>query len=159
MNIHEYQAKQLLKQCGVTVPPVNRALPWNKPRYRREDLWRRTQRGRGENVRSTPAAAAKAPSKADFKAASNWPARLMKSVPTPRTCSAMSWSPNKPGRKGAWSQTLLVATAETIKKEFYPGGLAGIAVNSRRSSWPVPKAGWTSKSGRQNPGENPQGMG
>jgi succinyl-CoA synthetase beta subunit len=130
MNIHEYQAKQLLKQCGVTVPPGEPCTTVEQARAIAEKIF-----GGGHSVAVVKCQVhAGGRGKGTFKSGFQGGVKLARSVD-----EVVSHAKNmlgnvlvtkQTGPEGRLVQTLLVATAETIKKEFYLAVLLD-RVNSR----------------------------
>ncbi|MFZ9854610.1 MAG: ADP-forming succinate--CoA ligase subunit beta [Limisphaerales bacterium] len=119
MNIHEYQAKQLLKQYGVAVPPGEPCTSVDQARAIAEKLF-----GSGQKllvIKSQIHAGGRG--KGTFKHGFQGGVKLAKSVP-----DAVSLAENMLGKTlvtkqtgpdGRVVSTILVAGAETIKREFY----------------------------------------
>ena len=119
MNIHEYQAKQLLKQYGVAVPPGEPCTSVDQARAIAEKLF-----GSGQKllvIKSQIHAGGRG--KGTFKHGFQGGVKLAKSV-----AEAVSLAENMLGKtlvtkqtgpEGRVVSTLLVAGAETIKREFY----------------------------------------
>ncbi len=119
MNIHEYQAKQLLKQYGVAVPPGEPCTSVDQARAIAEKLF-----GSGQKllvIKSQIHAGGRG--KGTFKHGFQGGVKLAKSVD-----EAVSLAENMLGKTlvtkqtgpdGRVVSTILVASAETIKREFY----------------------------------------
>jgi succinyl-CoA synthetase beta subunit len=119
MNIHEYQAKQLLKQYGVIVPPGDPCTTVDQARAIAEKIF-----GAGHTlavVKSQIHAGGRG--KGTFQSGFQGGVKLAKSVE-----EAVSHAKNmlgnvlvtkQTGPDGRLVQTLLIASAEIIKKEFY----------------------------------------
>jgi succinyl-CoA synthetase beta subunit len=119
MNIHEYQAKQLLKQYGVAVPPGEPCTSVDQARAIAEKLF-----GSGQKllvIKSQIHAGGRG--KGTFKHGFQGGVKLAKSV-----ADAVSLAENMLGKTlvtkqtgpdGRVVSTILVAGAETIKREFY----------------------------------------
>jgi succinyl-CoA synthetase beta subunit len=119
MNIHEYQAKQLLKQFGVTVPTGEPCRTVEQARAVAEKIF-----GSGHKlvvVKSQIHAGGRG--KGTFKSGFQGGVKLAKTVE-----EAVSHAKNmlgnvlvtkQTGPDGRKVNTILVASAETIKKEFY----------------------------------------
>ena len=119
MNIHEYQAKQLLKQYGVAVPPGEPCTSVDQARAIAEKLF-----GSGQKllvIKSQIHAGGRG--KGTFKHGFQGGVKLAKSV-----ADAVSLAENMLGKtlvtkqtgpEGRVVSTILVAGAETIKREFY----------------------------------------
>ncbi len=119
MNIHEYQAKQLLKQYGVAVPPGEPCTSVEGARAIAEKLF-----GSGQKllvIKSQIHAGGRG--KGTFKHGFQGGVKLAKSV-----ADAVSLAENMLGKtlvtkqtgpEGRMVSTILVAGAETIKREFY----------------------------------------
>jgi len=119
MNIHEYQAKQLLKQYGVAVPPGEPCTSVDQARASAEKLF-----GSGQKllvIKSQIHAGGRG--KGTFKHGFQGGVKLAKSV-----ADAVSLAENMLGKTlvtkqtgpdGRVVSTILVAGAETIKREFY----------------------------------------
>ena len=119
MNIHEYQAKQLLTQYGVTVPPGEVCDSADGARKIAEDLF-----GKGEKmvvVKSQIHAGGRG--KGTFKSGFQGGVKLCKSVEDVyEKAKAMLGNvlvTKQTGPDGRLVSKLLVATAPEIKKEFY----------------------------------------
>ena len=159
MNIHEYQAKQLLAQYGVAVPAGRRLRhAGSRRRPSPRNFSPKAPRWSSSNRRSTPAAAARALSRAVSRAASNSARPPTTFSRRPRPCSARCWSPSRPAPEGRLVSKLLVAGAPAIKKEFYLAVLL-----DRATSRPVIMA--STEGGMdieevadENAGENRQGI-
>ena len=114
MNIHEYQAKELLAKFGVPVPAGYAAHERRGSGRRR----RRSFPGRStwSRRRSTPAAAARASSRSSAptpRAACGWRSRSTRSAPTRARCSATRWSPSRPAPRASRSTGSTSPTAST----------------------------------------------
>ena len=119
MNIHEYQAKQLLKQYGVAVPPGEPCTTVDQARAIAEKLF-----GSGQKllvIKSQIHAGGRG--KGTFKHGFQGGVKLAKSV-----ADAVSLAENMLGKtlvtkqtgpEGRVVSTILVAGAETIEREFY----------------------------------------
>ncbi|MEN9732669.1 MAG: ADP-forming succinate--CoA ligase subunit beta [Verrucomicrobiota bacterium] len=119
MNIHEYQAKQLLKQYGVAVPPGEPCTSVDQARAIAEKLF-----GSGQKllvIKSQIHAGGRG--KGTFKHGFQGGVKLAKSL-----ADAVSLAENMLGKTlvtkqtgpdGRVVSTILVAGAETIKREFY----------------------------------------
>ncbi len=119
MNIHEYQAKQLLKQYGVAVPPGEPCTTVDQARAIAEKLF-----GSGQKllvIKSQIHAGGRG--KGTFKHGFQGGVKLAKSV-----ADAISLAENMLGKtlvtkqtgpEGRVVSTILVAGAETIRREFY----------------------------------------
>ena len=119
MNIHEYQAKQLLKQHGVAVPPGEPCTSVDQARAIAEKLF-----GSGQKllvIKSQIHAGGRG--KGTFKHGFQGGVKLAKSID-----EAVSLAENMLGKTlvtkqtgpdGRVVSTILVASAETIKREFY----------------------------------------
>jgi succinyl-CoA synthetase beta subunit len=119
MNLHEYQAKQLLKQFGVAVPPGEPCTTVEQARAAAEKIF-----GSGHKlavVKSQIHAGGRG--KGTFKSGFQGGVKLAKSA-----AEAVSHAQNmlgqvlvtrQTGPEGRKVNTVLVAAAETIKKEFY----------------------------------------
>ena len=130
MNIHEYQAKQLLKQYGVAVPPGESCTTVADARAIAEKLFASGQKllviksqihagGRGKGT---------------FKHGFQGGVKLAKSVDEvthlAENMLGKTLVTKQTGPEGRVVNTILVAGAETIKKEFYLAALLDRA-NSR----------------------------
>jgi succinyl-CoA synthetase beta subunit len=119
MNIHEYQAKQLLKQYGVSVPPGEPCTTVEQARGIAEKIF-----GAGHSVAVVKSQIhAGGRGKGTFKSGFQGGVKLARSVD-----EAVSYASNmlgqvlvtkQTGPEGRKVHTLLIAAAETIRKEFY----------------------------------------
>ena len=120
MNIHEYQAKELLAKFGVPVPAgyaamsveeavaAARKLPGPSVGGQGADPRRRPRQGQVQGTRRpTP------------RAASASPTRSTKSATMRPRCSARRWSRSRPARRASRSSGSTSPTASTSRKEFY----------------------------------------
>src|SRR5438034_7861886 len=119
MNIHEYQAKQLLAQCGVAVPPGNVCFSAEEARSIAAKLF-----GAGENVVVVKAQVhAGGRGKGTFKSGFKGGVKLCKSASEVfDNAKAMLGNvlvTKQTGAEGRLVSKLLVAGAPAIKKEFY----------------------------------------
>src|SRR6188768_2927560 len=119
MNIHEFQAKQLLAQHGVAVPPGEVCDQPEKARSVAEKLF-----ARGEKlavVKSQIHAGGRG--KGTFKSGFQGGVKLAKSAEEVATLAQAMLGEvlvtKQTGPEGRKVNTILVASAETIKKEFY----------------------------------------
>ena len=119
MNIHEYQAKQLLKQYGVAVPAGEPATTPEQAKAIAEKIF-----GSGHKlavVKSQIHAGGRG--KGTFKSGFQGGVKLAKSVDDVVTLAKAMLGQvlvtKQTGPDGRLVSTILVASAETIKKEFY----------------------------------------
>ena len=120
MKIHEYQAKQLLREAGVAVPQSivatharrggRRVQTTGRPARRREgpDPRRRPRQGHDQGQ---PQAARRAARRS----------RRRSRQASPATCSATSWSRSKPAPKAKPFSRVLVEAGCDIARELYLG--------------------------------------
>ena len=119
MNLHEYQAKELLAQCGVVVPPGSPCKTVDEARAAAEKLF-----AAGHKVAVIKSQIhAGGRGKGTFKHGFQGGVKLAKSV-----ADAVTFAENMLGKTlvtkqtgpdGRVVSTILVAAAEDIKKEFY----------------------------------------
>ena len=119
MNIHEYQAKQLLKQYGVAVPPGEPCHTVSEARAIAEKLF-----GAGQKllvIKSQIHAGGRG--KGTFKHGFQGGVKLSKSVEdavhVADNMLGKTLVTKQTGPDGRVVSTILVAAAETIKREFY----------------------------------------
>ena len=119
MNIHEYQAKQLLAQSGVAVPSGSACTSVDEARAAAEKIF-----GSGHStavVKSQIHAGGRG--KGTFKSGFQGGVKLARSVDdvvaAARNMMGQVLVTKQTGPEGRLVQTVLVAAAETIKKEFY----------------------------------------
>src|SRR5499427_9502451 len=119
MNIHEYQAKQLLAQYGVTVPPGDVCDTPEQARKIAQDLLAKV--ATLFVVKSQIHAGGRG--KGTFKSGFQGGVKLAKSVDETVTLAKTMLGnvlvTKQTGHDGRKVNTLLIASAETIKKEFY----------------------------------------
>ena len=111
MDIHEYQAKELLAKFGVPVPQGGLAYSPEQAAYRARDIggdaWvvkaqiHSGGRGKAGGVKLCRATA--------------------RSRSPPTSCWARSWSPSRPARGASWSIALYVEPAVRWQRELYLG--------------------------------------
>jgi len=141
MNIHEYQAKQLLAKYGVNVP-------FESPPSRLRKCGRRRKK-------SPPAAAPRSSSnprsmrrtrkgtfKSGFQGGVKVAAAVDEAVGFAEKMLGQVLVTKQTGHDGRLVQTLLLAAGAKIKKEFYLAVLLNRELPAR-SSWPAPRAAWT----------------
>ena len=148
MNIHEYQAKELLAKFGVPVPAGFAG-----------DERRRGGRGRGEAPRAAlcrqGADPCRRPRQGQVqgawrptpRAASGSPRALDEVRAQRPTCSATRSSRSRPARAGKQVNRLYVTDGVDIAKEFYLALLVD-RETGRIASSPRPRAAWTSRRSR-----------
>jgi len=119
MNIHEYQAKQLLAQYGVAVPPGEPARTVEEAKAAAEKIF--GGGGKLAVVKSQIHAGGRG--KGTFTSGFQGGVKLAKSVDEvttlARTMLGNVLVTKQTGHDGRKVNTLLIASAETIKKEFY----------------------------------------
>ncbi|HEX4342057.1 MAG TPA: ADP-forming succinate--CoA ligase subunit beta [Verrucomicrobiae bacterium] len=119
MNIHEYQAKQLLAQYGVAVPPGQPARTVEEARAVADKIF--NGGGKLAVVKSQIHAGGRG--KGTFTSGFQGGVKLAKSVDEVATLAKTMLGnvlvTKQTGHDGRKVNTLLVAIAETIKKEFY----------------------------------------
>jgi len=130
MNIHEYQAKQLLKQYGVSVPAGEPCTTLDQARAIADKIF-----GAGHPVAVVKSQIhAGGRGKGTFKTGFQGGVKLARSVDEVVSFASSMLGQvlvtKQTGPEGRKVQTLLVAAAETIKKEFYLAVLLD-RVNSR----------------------------
>src|SRR6185503_6361981 len=118
MNIHEYQAKQLLKQCGVTVPPGEPCTTVEQARAIAEKIF-----GAGHSVAVVKCQVhAGGRGKGTFKSGFQGGVKLARSVDEVVSLAKAMLGEvlvtKQTGPEGRRVNTILVASAETIKKEY-----------------------------------------
>jgi succinyl-CoA synthetase beta subunit len=119
MNIHEYQAKQLLSQCGVAVPPGEVCATPEDARAIAQKLF-----GKGEKLAVVKAQIhAGGRGKGTFKSGFQGGVKLCKSTDDvyekARAMLGQVLVTKQTGPEGRLVSKLLVAAAPAIKKEFY----------------------------------------
>jgi len=119
MNIHEYQAKQLLKQYGVAVPAGDPCKSVEEARAAAEKIF-----GSGQKLAVVKTQIhAGGRGKGTFKSGFQGGVKLAKSVDDvvalAKAMLGQVLVTKQTGPDGRKVNTLLVASAETIKKEFY----------------------------------------
>jgi succinyl-CoA synthetase beta subunit len=130
MNIHEYQAKQLLKQYGVSVPAGEPCTTLDQARAIADKIF-----GAGHPVAVVKSQIhAGGRGKGTFKTGFQGGVKLARSVDEVVSFASSMLGQvlvtKQTGPEGRKVQTLLIAAAETIKKEFYLAVLLD-RVNSR----------------------------
>jgi succinyl-CoA synthetase beta subunit len=143
MNIHEYQAKQLLKQYGVTVPAGEPATAGTSQGGRGKTFRRRHKL---VVVKSQIHAGGRG--KGTFKSGFQGGVKLCKSVEDvyvkAKPCSARCSSRSRPARTDGSSAPCSSRRGDD-QEGILPRGVAGPRERRARSSWPAPKAAWTSR--------------
>ncbi|HEX4644088.1 MAG TPA: ATP-grasp domain-containing protein, partial [Verrucomicrobiae bacterium] len=119
MNIHEYQAKQLLAQCGVAVPPGEVCAAPEDARVIAQKLF-----GKGEKLVVVKAQIhAGGRGKGTFKSGFQGGVKLCKSADDvyekAKAMLGQVLVTKQTGPEGRLVSKLLVAAAPAIKKEFY----------------------------------------
>ena len=119
MNIHEYQAKELLAKFGVPVPAGHAAMSVDEavaaaeklpgPLYVVKAQIHAGGRGKGKFKELGP----------DAKGGVRLARTLDEVRAAPRRCSATRWSPSRPGPAGKQVNRLYVTDGVDIAKEFY----------------------------------------
>ena len=99
MKIHEFQAKQILREAGVAVP---RGFVADTPQAAADAF---VQLGRAGGGRQGPDPRRRTrqghhPGQSPANAACNWSAAARRPKRSPPTCSAIRWSPSRPGPEG-----------------------------------------------------------
>ena len=120
MNIHEYQAKQLLAKYGVAVPLEIPAKSLAEVRPAAEKIVAGGSSPKSSsNRKSTRVDAARELSKPAFKAASKSRASVDEAVGFAEKMLGQVLVTKQTGADGRKVQTLLLAAGAKIKKEFY----------------------------------------
>ncbi len=120
MNIHEYQAKELLAKFGVPVPAGHAAMSVDEAVEAAEAAARAAVGGQGADPRRRPRQGQVqgiGPRRQGRRPPR--PGRSTRSAPTPRKCSARRWSPSRPAPHGKQVQRLYITDGVDIEKEFY----------------------------------------
>ena len=150
MNIHEYQAKQLLAKYGVSVPFEIPARSLAEVRPAAEKI---AASGSARVVVKSQIHAGgrgKGTFKTGFQGGVKVASSVDEAVGFAEKMLGNVLVTKQTGPEGRLVQTLLIAGGAKIKKEFY-WPCCWIALIRARSSWPAPKAAWTSRRSPKNP--------
>jgi succinyl-CoA synthetase beta subunit len=141
MNIHEYQARELLAQSGVALPPGSVCDTPEAARAIAEKLFAGGVRRVVVKAQIHAGGRGKGTFESGFKGGVKLCNTAVEVLENARAMLGNVLVTRQTGPEGRRVGKLLVVAAPEIRKELY----LAVLLDRARSSWPAPKAGWKSR--------------